>query len=344
MAGRGVDIRLGGSDQTDRDRVAELGGLYVIGSGRHDSRRVDDQLRGRAGRQGDPGGSVFFVSLEDDLVVRHAGDVDAGVAADERRRPGHRRAGRLRGRARPAGRRGRQPRDPPQHLALQRGDRAAAQGPGRAPGAAAHLRRRRDHAAGAVAGEGRGDRRGRARPRRPGRSRSTTWTGSGPSTWPSCPRCARACTCGRWAGSTRSTSSTGRRCRRSTSCSPEIETRTIATFEETELDEDWEPDDAELVRPSATWTYLVHDNPFGSELDRLIASVGRRLGGGTPLTRLRGPCRTSDVRQGPRLTPFRSRFARVVGRVGRVGERADDGTGDDADGMRAQVRTRAVAR
>ena len=78
MAGRGVDIRLGGSDQADRERVAELGGLYVIGSGRHDSRRVDDQLRGRAGRQGDPGGSVFFVSLEDDLVVRHAADVDAG--------------------------------------------------------------------------------------------------------------------------------------------------------------------------------------------------------------------------------------------------------------------------
>ncbi|HEX6967377.1 MAG TPA: accessory Sec system translocase SecA2, partial [Micromonosporaceae bacterium] len=55
MAGRGVDIRLGGSDQSDRERVAALGGLHVIGSGRHDSRRVDDQLRGRAGRQGDPG-------------------------------------------------------------------------------------------------------------------------------------------------------------------------------------------------------------------------------------------------------------------------------------------------
>jgi preprotein translocase subunit SecA len=58
---------------------------------------------------------------------------------------------------------------------------------------------------------------------------------------------------------------------------PEIERRTIATFTETEFDEDWEPDQAQLVRPSATWTYLVHDNPFGSELDRLIASVGRRL-------------------------------------------------------------------
>ncbi len=73
MAGRGVDIRLGGSDQSDWDRVAELGGLYVIGAGQHESSRVDDQLRGRAGRQGDPGGSVFFVSLEDDLVVRNAG-------------------------------------------------------------------------------------------------------------------------------------------------------------------------------------------------------------------------------------------------------------------------------
>ena len=75
MAGRGVDIRLGGSDQSDRDQVAELGGLYVIGSGQHESRRVDDQLRGRAGRQGDPGGSVMFVSLEDDMVVRNAADV-----------------------------------------------------------------------------------------------------------------------------------------------------------------------------------------------------------------------------------------------------------------------------
>jgi preprotein translocase subunit SecA len=74
MAGRGTDIRLGGRDQVDRDQVGRLGGLCVIGSGRHDSRRVDDQLRGRAGRQGDPGRSVFFVSLEDELVVRHGKD------------------------------------------------------------------------------------------------------------------------------------------------------------------------------------------------------------------------------------------------------------------------------
>lgn len=61
MAGRGTDIKLG-------DGVAELGGLYVIGSSRHDSRRIDRQLRGRSARQGDPGASRFYVSLEDNLM------------------------------------------------------------------------------------------------------------------------------------------------------------------------------------------------------------------------------------------------------------------------------------
>ena len=71
MAGRGTDIRLGGEHEADRDRVAALGGLYVIGTNRHESRRVDLQLRGRAGRQGDPGESRFFVSLEDDLLAQY---------------------------------------------------------------------------------------------------------------------------------------------------------------------------------------------------------------------------------------------------------------------------------
>jgi len=70
MAGRGTDIRLGGENEEERVRVSELGGLYVIGTNRHESRRVDLQLRGRAGRQGDPGESRFFLSLEDDLLVR----------------------------------------------------------------------------------------------------------------------------------------------------------------------------------------------------------------------------------------------------------------------------------
>lgn len=71
MAGRGTDIRLGGSDGGDHERIAGLGGLYVIGTNRFESRRIDDQLRGRAGRQGDPGSSRFFISLEDDLFVKY---------------------------------------------------------------------------------------------------------------------------------------------------------------------------------------------------------------------------------------------------------------------------------
>jgi preprotein translocase subunit SecA len=70
MAGRGTDIELG-SDAESRARVVELGGLYVLGTNRHESRRIDDQLRGRAGRQGDPGESRFFLSLEDDLIARY---------------------------------------------------------------------------------------------------------------------------------------------------------------------------------------------------------------------------------------------------------------------------------
>ncbi|WP_033324362.1 accessory Sec system translocase SecA2 [Actinomadura atramentaria] len=74
IAGRGTDIRLGGADGADRDRVAAAGGLLVIGTGHYHSSRLDDQLRGRAGRQGDPGGSVFLTSLQDDLVTRYAPD------------------------------------------------------------------------------------------------------------------------------------------------------------------------------------------------------------------------------------------------------------------------------
>ena len=69
MAGRGTDIRLGGSEEADHDRVDELGGLHVVGTGRHHTERMDNQLRRRAGRQGDPGSSVFFSSWEDDVVA-----------------------------------------------------------------------------------------------------------------------------------------------------------------------------------------------------------------------------------------------------------------------------------
>lgn len=70
MAGRGVDIRLGGNPGTKEDEaeIRALGGLHVLGTERHESRRIDNQLRGRSGRQGDPGSTQFYISMEDDLM------------------------------------------------------------------------------------------------------------------------------------------------------------------------------------------------------------------------------------------------------------------------------------
>ena len=85
MAGRGTDIQLGGNKnilekessninkeidviKADKDKVKNSGGLCIVGTERHESRRIDNQLRGRSGRQGDPGSSIFFISLEDDLM------------------------------------------------------------------------------------------------------------------------------------------------------------------------------------------------------------------------------------------------------------------------------------
>jgi len=76
MAGRGVDIKLGGDpvDKNEEEAVREAGGLHVIGTERHESRRIDNQLRGRSGRQGDPGSSRFFISLQDDLMRIFGGE------------------------------------------------------------------------------------------------------------------------------------------------------------------------------------------------------------------------------------------------------------------------------
>ena len=276
MAGRGVDIRLGGSAQDDQERVAELGGLYVIGSGRHDSRRVDDQLRGRAGRQGDPGRSVFYVSLEDDLVVRHAPDaiprsprmnadglvvdeqVDFAVEHAQRIAEGvnheiHRNTWRY-------------------SVVIEQQRKALAERRERllnSEVAALMLTQRF--------------------PERTGEMDEALLS-----------RVARSIALYHldrlWADhlATLSEVREGVHLRALgrldpldefhraavpafNDLVPEIETRTVATFEETEFDDDWKPAESELVRPSATWTYLVHDNPFGSELDRLIAVVGRRL-------------------------------------------------------------------
>jgi preprotein translocase subunit SecA len=279
MAGRGVDIRLGGSDGADRERVAELGGLFVIGSGRHDSRRVDDQLRGRAGRQGDPGRSVFFVSLEDDLVVRHAPDaippsprmnadglvqddqVTFAVEHAQRIAEGvnheiHRNTWRY-------------------SLVIEQQRKALAE-------------RRERLLTTEVAAQMLAERF----PDRAEKMDEELLS-----------RVARSIALHHldrlWAEHLAELSEVregvhlralGRldpldEFHRAAvpafnALIPEIEARTVATFAEREFDEDWQPEASELLRPSATWTYLVHDNPFGSELDRLIAAVGRRLGSG----------------------------------------------------------------
>ena len=83
MAGRGTDIRLGGSDESDHEKVADLGGLHVVGTGRHRTERLDNQLRGRAGRQGDPGSTVFFSSWEDDVIVANLESAKLPTECDE---------------------------------------------------------------------------------------------------------------------------------------------------------------------------------------------------------------------------------------------------------------------
>ena len=93
MAGRGTDIKLGGNKDfieegklvdkkqitKDEMKVKDLGGLFIIGTERHESRRIDNQLRGRSGRQGDPGGSIFFISLQDELMRIFGGDSIDGM-------------------------------------------------------------------------------------------------------------------------------------------------------------------------------------------------------------------------------------------------------------------------
>nr|WP_296073367.1 accessory Sec system translocase SecA2 [uncultured Actinoplanes sp.] len=276
MAGRGVDIRLGGSDEADRDRVVELGGLYVIGSGRHDSRRVDDQLRGRAGRQGDPGGSVFFVSLEDELVTRHAGDILPASPRMDMDGVVH---------------------DDQVDYAVEHAQRVAE--------GVNHEIHRNTWRYSVVIEQQRialAERRERLLTseiaaimlleRSPEKAKETD-----EDVLSEAARSIALYHLDRlWAEHLAELNEVreGVHLRALGKLDPldefhraavpafqklllEIEARTIATFEEVDLSEGWQPDRAEIVRPSATWTYLVHDNPFGSELDRLIAAVGRRL-------------------------------------------------------------------
>ena len=93
MAGRGTDIKLGGNKdfiydgnkenvndiKINEQKVKKLGGLYIIGTERHESRRIDNQLRGRSGRQGDPGSTIFYISLQDELMRIFGGDSIDGM-------------------------------------------------------------------------------------------------------------------------------------------------------------------------------------------------------------------------------------------------------------------------
>ncbi len=276
MAGRGVDIRLGGSDQSDWDRVAELGGLYVIGAGQHESSRVDDQLRGRAGRQGDPGGSVFFASLEDELVVRNAGGeippspkmTGDGIVEDEQ-----------------------------VDFAVGHAQRVAE-------GVNYEIHRNTWRYSVVI------EQQRKALAQRRERVLTTDVTADmlmenfpdkceemGEELLSKVSRSVALYHIDRlWAEHLALLSEVreGVHLRALARVDPldefhrsavpafnelipEIETRTIETFERISPDEDWQPEQAKLVRPSATWTYLVHDSPFGSEMERLVSVVGKGL-------------------------------------------------------------------
>ena len=275
MAGRGVDIRLGNSKQEDYDEVADLGGLYVIGAGRHDSRRVDNQLRGRSGRQGDPGGSVFFVSLEDDLIVKHAPDAIPSLPKMN-------------------------------HEGLVEDDQIdwAVEHAQRVAEGVAHEIHRNTWKYSVVIEQQR-------QQVSELRNRLLTTEDAADLLMDQCVkaddldrdvlvRAARAIALFHldraWADHLAELADVregvhlralGRldpldEFHRAAvpafnDLIPRVEQNTIETFEEAEITDGWQPDEADLVRPSATWTYLVHENPFGSELDRLIAAVGRRL-------------------------------------------------------------------
>jgi preprotein translocase subunit SecA len=279
MAGRGVDIRLGGSDQRDWDRVAELGGLLVIGAGMHESRRVDDQLRGRAGRQGDPGGSVFFVSLEDELIVRHAGNeippspnmtpdglvederVDWAVAHAQRVAEGinyeiHRNTWRY-------------------SVVIEQQRKALAE------------RRERvltTNVTAEMLAEYFPEKCEQMDPELLNRVSRTIALYHIDRLWAEHLAMLSEVREGVHLRSLARVDPLDEFHRTAVPAFneliPEIERRTVETFESIAVDEDWQPEQAKLIRPSATWTYLVHDAPFGSEMERLFSAA-------TKLTRRR---------------------------------------------------------
>jgi preprotein translocase subunit SecA len=286
MAGRGTDIRLGGSDSVgraaDHDAVADLGGLYVIGAGRHDSSRVDDQLRGRAGRQGDPGGSMFFVSPEDALVVRN-GDPGGGLIAGHANADG-------------------QMTEPGVAEAIAHAQRVAE-------GVSFEIHRntwrygvlierqrqllaarREELLTTDAAAELLRERTGK-------RYEQVTDDVDEEAT----ARIARLIALYHldrgWADHLAMLADVreGVHLRALGRQDPldefhrvaipafrdmmaEADDKAVETFETAEISSpEWTPAEAGLARPSATWTYMVHDNPFGSEIERFFASAARAL-------------------------------------------------------------------
>jgi len=277
MAGRGVDIRLGGSTEAQRDEVVALGGLYVIGAGRHDSSRVDDQLRGRSGRQGDPGGSVFFVSSDDALAVTnevHVGGsadwdgriTDAGaaeaIAHAQRVSEGvsfeiHRntwRYGVLIERQR-------------QLLSAQRTELLTTD-------AAAELIAERSDQYEEVA-----DEIGDEPTARIARLIALYHLDRGWSDHLAMLADIREGIHLRALGRQDPLDEFHREAIPAfRDFMTAADDKTVETFEEADITgPDWTPDDIGLSRPSATWTYMVHDNPFGSEIERFFANAARAL-------------------------------------------------------------------
>jgi preprotein translocase subunit SecA len=285
MAGRGVDIRLGGSTEADRDKVADLGGLYVIGSGRHDSRRVDDQLRGRSGRQGDPGGSVFYVSVEDDLILHHG---DKGIAAGVAAQPD----GRLTDKAIDAAIEHAQRVSEGINFEIHRNTWRYSVVVERQRRVLAERREAlltTDAAAELLAK----------------RSKDRYAEVEEEIGADALARAARLIALHHvdrcWAEHLAFLADIreGVHLRALGRLDPldefhraavpafaevltEVDNRAVATFDDVKIDgPTWDLEDAGLVRPTATWTYLVHDNPFGSEMERFFsaaakAALGRR--------------------------------------------------------------------
>jgi preprotein translocase subunit SecA len=276
MAGRGIDIRLGGSDTEGRDEVVAAGGLYVIGAGRHDSSRIDDQLRGRAGRQGDPGGSVFFVSIEDSLIVKngdtvygradgdgrvtdaaaieavaHAQRVAEGVSFEIHRSTW--KYGVLIERQR-------------QLLAERRAELLTTD-------AAVDLVSTGEYYDEVVEEVG-------AEPAaRAARLIALYYLDRGWSDHLAMLADVREGIHLRTLGKQNPLDEFHRAAIPAfREMMAEAEAQTVDTFEESDITgKDWSPDEAGLARPAATWTYMVHDNPFGSEMERFIANASRAL-------------------------------------------------------------------